>query len=256
MTAPAPLPDYSALYDPDTDVDRHYTRATGRRIRRWLRPQDRVLEFGCATGLMTALLAERSVSIDALERAEAYVARARARALPGTTVHHGAIFDWTPPGRFHHVVAANLINELPDPARFLAHCRDHLAPGGLLHLTANNPRSLHRLVAREMGLLEDVHAVSDRGERYQSAPLYDADELEALAAAAGLICVHREGVIVKPLTNAQLAELPDAVIDGLDALTRELPGHGALNYLIFVAEHEDARNARPGSRAPRPDVAP
>lgn len=230
------LRDYSAVYDPDTDVDRHYTRATGRRIRRWFRPGDRVLEFGCATGLMTARFAERDVTIHALERSEGYVERARSRALPRTTIHHGSIFAWTPPGRFEHIVAANLINELEQPAAFLAHCREHLAPGGLLHLTANNPRSLHRLVAREMGLLDDLHAVSGRGARFPSTPLFAAEEIEDMAREAGLICLHRDGIVVKPLTNGQLAELPDAVIDGLDALTRELPGHGALNAFIFADE--------------------
>ncbi|WP_354698447.1 Trans-aconitate 2-methyltransferase [Paraconexibacter sp. AEG42_29] len=231
--------DYAAIYDPDTDVDRHYTRATGRRIRRWFRPGDRVLEFGCATGLMTALFAERDVRIHALERSPEYVARAQARALPQTTVHEGSILEWTPPGRFEHVVATNIVGELDDPGAFLVHCREHLAPGGLLHLTANNPRSLHRLVAREMGLLDDLGAVSERGARYASSPLLSAEDIETLARAAGLICLHRSGVVVKPLTNGQLAELPDAVIDGLDALTRELPGHGALNLFIFAAE--DAR---------------
>ncbi len=230
------LVDYSERYDPDTDFDRHFTRATGRRIRRWFRPGDRVLEFGCATGLMTALLAQRDVRIDALERSAAYVERARARALSNVTVHHGSIFDWSPDGRYEQVVAANLLNELPDPGAFLAHCADHLAPGGLVHLSLNNPRSLHRLVARRMGLIQELSAVSDRGARFPSTPLLDIEDVEALAAPAGLRCVHREGVVVKPLTNAQLAGLPDEVVDGLDALARELPGHGALNYLILVAE--------------------
>jgi 2-polyprenyl-3-methyl-5-hydroxy-6-metoxy-1,4-benzoquinol methylase len=244
MTVPSPPADYSALYDPDTDVDRHYTRATGTRIRRWFRPGDAVLELGCATGAMTALLAAgHPVRIEAVERSAAYAERARARELPRTTIHHGDIPEATPAGRFEHIVATNLINELPDPGAFLAHCAERLAAGGLLHLTANNPRSLHRLVAREMGLLEDLHAVSDRGARYPSAPLFDAETIEALARAAGLHCVHREGIVVKPLTNAQLAELPDAVIDGLDALTRELPGHGALNCFIFVGQDADGAHA-------------
>lgn len=234
--APPELTDYSARYDPDTDVDRHYTRATGRRIARWLRPSDRVLELGCATGLMTALLAARGVRVDAVERSEAYVVRARARGLAGVTVHHGDVLTAAPAGRFEHVVATNLINELPDPGAFLEHCRAHLAPGGLLHLSANNPRSLHRLIAHRMGLLEDLHAVSARGARFPSVPLLDADGLQELGRAVGLTCVHREGVMVKPLTNAQLDALPEDVIDGLDALAQDLPGHGALNYLIFVAE--------------------
>lgn len=230
------LLDYSALYDPDTDFDRHYTVATGRRIRRWFRPGDRVLEFGCATGLMTSLFAQRPVTVDALERSPAYVARARARGLPAVTVHHGAILEWQPEGSYEQVVAANLLNELPDPPEFLAHCRRHLAPGGLLHVSVNNPRSLHRLLAREMGLIADLAQVSDRGARFPSTQLMDADDVEQLAAAAGLTCVHREGIVAKPLTNAQMAGLADDVIEGLDRLVRHLPGHGALNYLIFVAE--------------------
>lgn len=238
MTTSSPPADYSAHYDPDTDVDRHYTRATGRRIRRWVRPGDAVLELGCATGAMTALLAGRGVRIDAVERSERYVTAARARALPDTTVHHGDVVAATPARRYDHIVATNLLNELPDPGAFLAHCAAHLNEAGLLHVTANNPHSLHRLVAREMGLLEDLHAVSERGARYPSAPLFDAETIEALARAASLVCVHRSGIVVKPLTNAQLAGLPDAVVDGLDALTNALPGHGALNYLIFVTAEE------------------
>lgn len=230
--------DYSARYDPDTDFDRHYTHATGRRIRRWLRPGDRVLEFGCASGLMTSLLAERAVSIDALERSPEYVARARARDLPGVTVHEGLIFDWTPPGRFEHVVAAHIVNELPDPSAFLTHCREQLAPGGLVHVSLTNPRSLHRLVAQEMGLIDDLAQRSQRGRDLQTVAIFDEDELERLARGAGLVCVHREGVILKPLTNAQMAGLDDEVIAGLDAVARRVPGHAAINYLIFVDEDQ------------------
>ena len=49
--------DYSAIYDPDTDFDSRYTMATVRRIAERVAPGDRVLELGCATGLMTGHLA-------------------------------------------------------------------------------------------------------------------------------------------------------------------------------------------------------
>jgi peptidoglycan hydrolase-like protein with peptidoglycan-binding domain len=50
------------------------------------------------------------------------------------------------------------------------------------------------------------------------------------------IRIGSEGVIVKPLTNAQMAGLDDSVIEGFDRLARLLPQHGAINYLIFVDE--------------------
>ncbi|MGX5657269.1 class I SAM-dependent methyltransferase [Geodermatophilus nigrescens] len=228
--------DYSSRYDPDTDFDRHYTVATGTRIRRWFRPGDAVLELGCATGLMTSLFAERDVTVDAVERTPAYHAAAQARGLPGVTVHLTDMDDFASPRRYEHVVAAHVVNELPDPLGLLRRIREEfLAPGGLVHVSLTNPYSLHRLVAMEMGLLEAPEALSDRGRALATVEIFDGDRLEALAREAGLTCVHREPVLLKPLTNAQLAELPDAVIAGLDRVARRFPEHGALNYAIFVA---------------------
>ncbi|RBY79618.1 hypothetical protein DQ238_10545 [Geodermatophilus sp. TF02-6] len=229
--------DYSSRYDPDTDFDRHYTVATGTRIRRWFRPGDGVLELGCATGLMTSLFAERDVTVDAVERTPSYHRAAVARALPRATFHLTDIDDFPGTRRYEHVVAAHLLNELADPLRLLRRIHDDLlAPGGLVHVSLTNPYSLHRLIAVEMGILDGPAALSDRGRALATVEIFDADRLEALARQAGLVCVHREPVLLKPFTNAQLAELPDGVVAGLDRVARRFPEHGALNYAVFVAD--------------------
>ena len=121
--------DYSAIYDPDTDFDRHFTRLTAQRIRRWFRPGDRVLELGCATGLMTSFMAQADVTIDAVERVPAYLERARARELPNATFLDADVMEVDPPGPYNHVVAAHIVNELPDPVGFLRRFESFLAPG-------------------------------------------------------------------------------------------------------------------------------
>ncbi len=242
-----PAGDYTRRYDPDADFDRHITDATGRRIRRWLRPGDKVLELGCATGRMTRQLAMDRVHVVAVERAGHYVERARERALEGVTLHHGDIEDLRPEAAFRHVVATNLLQEVPDPEAFLRRCRDHLAPGGLLHLSVANPRSLHRLVAMELGWLDDLRATSDRGARLAARRMLDADELATLGGAAGLECVHREPVLLKPLTNAQLEGLPDHVVEGLDRVAHRFPHHGAMNYVVFEKERWAPRTQTAGS---------
>jgi trans-aconitate methyltransferase len=228
--------DYSAVYDPDADFDRHFTRLTAQRIRRWFRPGDRVLELGCATGLMTSLMAEADVTIDAVERVPAYLERARARGLANATFLDADVMTVQPPGPYHHVVAAHIVNELPDPVGFLRRFPELLAPGGLVHTTVTNPASVHRLVAMEMGLIERPDALSERGSALATKEIFDQEGFEALAARAGLLCIHREPVLLKPLTNAQLSELPDAVIDGLDRVAWRFPEHGGLNYSIFVVD--------------------
>ena len=237
------MPDYTATYDPEADFDRHVTRLVTRRIAHWLRPGDDVLELGAATGLMTSMLVEQGVEVTAVERSPRYLALARRRGLEQATFVEADVDDFEPGRRFNHVTATALLNELPDPVGFLRRSRGWLAPGGMVHVSLPNPRSIHRMVAREMGLIEDLHTLSDRGAWLATRQILDGEALTAVGREAGLALAHREPVLLKPLTNAQLAGLPDEVIDGLDGVARHFPEHGAVNYAVFVAadRSEDPR---------------
>jgi len=227
------MSDYSAIYDPDTDFDIHFTRATGERIALWLRPGDRVLELGCATGAMTAAFAGEGREIVAVDRAADYLATARDRGLEGVDWQQADFSDTLPATGVHdHVVLANVLHELDEPEALLAAVAErHLALGGVLHLSLQNPQSLHRLVALEMGLIDDLSAVAANGLKYATRRLYTASELTELAASAGLELIHREGVMLKPLPNAAMNELDPAVLAGFVAAARHLPDHAAMNLL-------------------------
>lgn len=239
MSSTPPLArDYSAIYDPDADFDGRYTRATVARILERVAPGQRALELGCATGLMTAALALAGARVSAIDRSQDYLDRARERVGEGVTLIRAGLEDpgWEElvgPG-FDHVLACNLIHEMDDPVALLARARDVLAEGGLVHLSLQNPASIHRLVALEMGLIEDLREISERGRRFDTLGLWSADELADLARDAGLGVVAREGVMLKPLPNAMMAELPPEVLDGFERAARHLPGHCAMTYLALV----------------------
>lgn len=226
--------DYTDTYDPDLDFDRHYTLATARRIAERVRRGQRILELGCATGLMSAQLATGDVELVGVDRSPGYLERARARALPGARFVEGDL-DALPPTdeRFDHVLATNVLHELADPRAFLRACRARLAPGGLVHVTLQNPRSIHRLVALELGMIDGLEEISDRGAQWGTRGLWSAEALAALAADAGLQVVAREGVMLKPLPNALMAELPDEVVEGFVRAARHLPDHCAMTYLVL-----------------------
>lgn len=239
MSTDAPVSGYSSAYDPDGDFDSRYTRATGARVAERVRAGERVLELGCATGLMSVPVAAAGGLVTGLDRSAAYLARARARRLPGARFLRAGLEDpgWEGvTGRgFAHVLACNLIHEMDDPVTLLARARAVLAPGGLVHLSLQNPLSIHRLVALEMGLIDRLTDVSERGLRYATRGVWTADELEDMAAAAGLAAVAREGVMLKPLPNAMMEALPGDVLDGFERAARHLPGHCAMTYLVLRA---------------------
>jgi SAM-dependent methyltransferase len=99
-----------------------------------LRPESRVLEIGCGTGLMTVPIAETSARILALELGAelAAVARGALSRFPAVEVIVADFDRWTPPpGPFDLVVIATAFHWL-DPATRVAKCTAALEPGGTL----------------------------------------------------------------------------------------------------------------------------
>lgn len=229
---------YASEYDPDTDVDRWFTDATGSAIANWIRPGDTLLELGCATGRMSAQFAAAGAAVVGVDREPSYLARAADRALDGATWIEGdladpTLFERAFDGLFDHVVVANVVHEVHDPVSLLNAASSQLQPWGLLHLSLQNPRSLHRLIGFATGSIDSVHEISDRGQQYETIGLYDDLELRALARRAGLVDIHHEGVMIKPTPNAALELEDDSTLEGFLAGGRFLPAHAAMNYLIF-----------------------
>jgi len=227
--------DYTATYDPDRDFDSVYTRATGRRIAKALRRHDRVLELGCATGLMTTFLAGDGREVVAVDRSAPYLDRLGERGLDGVTTVLADVDGFEPCGRFDHVVMTSLLHEVADPGALLTRARGWLRHCGRVHLTLQNPHSIHRLVAIEMGLLERPHETSERGQLYGTQRMLDADALVALGEQAGLRVCERGGVLLKPLPNSAMAELAPQVLEGFERVAHHFPEHCAMTYLMLEA---------------------
>ncbi len=228
------MSDYSTIYDPDLDFDSVYTRATAQRITRHVRTGDIVLEAGAATGLMTAALVEAGAQVLALDRSRDYLARLSERGLPGVrTLRCDLDHDALPDGPFDHVVATNLLHELADPGAFLARCAVVLAGDGLVHVSVPNPTSLHRLVALEMGLLDDLAELSDRAESFSTRRMLDRATLRGHAERAGLQVTSATGVVCKPFPNELMAQLPAEVLDGLDRVSHRVPDLCALTLVTL-----------------------
>ena len=232
------LPDYAAEYDPDTDFDRWYTTLAARRIRPWLGPGETILEIGSATCALTQALAGEGRRFTCIERAAPYVDRARARQLPGVHIECRPIETFAPTTRFDHVLAVNVLHELPTRDQVLRTLIPALRPGGTLHVTLPNPRSLHRLTALGRGLIDALTDISARGRRYDTVRLEEADAFAEAMAALGLRQIHREAILVKPLPNDAMDRLSPELIEAWDDLAHALPAHGAMT--LFTFRHADA----------------
>ena len=116
------------------------------RFESW-RGQSRLLEVGCAAGLLLKRARERGWQVTGVELSSAAVAHARALGLD---VKQGTLEDAAlPAGAFDVAYMGDVLEHVPDCRATLAEVARVLAPGG--HVVVRGPITTHSL-ARRLGL--------------------------------------------------------------------------------------------------------
>ena len=162
-----------------------------------VRPGDRVLEIGCGHGVAVTLICERLghggevLAIDRspkmIEMAErrnaAHVAAGRAR-FEAVSLREADLGD----ARFDKILAVHVpVFSRGDPARELATVREHLAPGGRLHLV-DQPLDA-----------EAVETVAERGSAVLAAHGFTVDPPRVEGLATGrIVCVAGVSAVPTP----------------------------------------------------------
>lgn len=232
--------DYAASYRADYGFEASMVGARQRLLReliRCTRPTV-VVEVGCGSDLLCEALVEdgRSVaqwviiepSSDFAERARtARFASGRLDVIEAFAEEAVDVSLATCVSTPDLVICSSLLHEVPDPLELLAAVRRMLGrERGIIHANVPNSRSLHRRLAKRMGLIESEAEPSERNRRLHQGRIYDLARLIALAERAELRVIASGGYFLKPFTHDQMASLPfmsAAMLDGLWDLGRELP---------------------------------
>ena len=127
----------------------------------------------------------------------------------------------------HLVLCLGVLQSVPDPRAWLELVRAAMPAGAGLLLTVANALSLHRRLARAMGLIADEHELSDRDRDGFHHEVLDRARLRSLVGEAGFSIEDEGGYFVKPFTHAQMETMRDVltpeVLDGLWQVGREMP---------------------------------
>ena len=135
--------------------------------------------------------------------------------LPRECRRAGAFLDdgW----RRHRPVLGGL-HEVDDEQALLDAIGRVLSSNGILHVNVPNATSLHRRLARAMGLIGDEHELTARNRALEQYRIYDRDSLVGLLSSSGFEIESTGGYFMKPFTHSQmetLGFLSEAMIEGL-----------------------------------------
>jgi hypothetical protein len=132
-----------------------------------------------------------------------------------------------------------MLNEVESPAEILAAARGLLGAAGTVHVNVPNAHSLHRRLARAMGIIQSEHQLTERNRQLAQYRVYDPRSLAEMVTGAGFRIVERGGYFLKPFTHAQMESLgpllSEQMLDGLWRLGRELPELASEIYVNLEA---------------------
>lgn len=214
-----------------------------------LRPRV-VLEAGCGIESLARRAAAAGLTVDQwliVEPGERFAAVAKQTAPAGLRLEviRGFLEDSIEAVRKRSlrppdlVICAGLLNEVEEPAAVLRAARELVAGDGVVHVSVPNALSLHRRLARAMGIITDERQLTERNRMLAQYRVFDFAALVHVSTEAGFRVIEQGGYFLKPFTHAQMQTigfLSEEILDGLWRLGRELP---ELASEIYV-------NLRPG----------
>lgn len=165
----------------------------------------RVLDVGCGGGLMSEALARDGAQVVGIDASAGNIGAARrhAQAEPALAARldyrHGEPHTALQPGeRFDLVLALEVVEHVADVPAFMAQVAAAVAPGSLLVASTIN-RTLRSAVLA-IGMAEYVLRLLPVGTHHWRQ-FVTPDELEAAAAAAGLVPLERLGMRYLPVLH-------------------------------------------------------
>jgi SAM-dependent methyltransferase len=188
----------------------------------------RVLEMGFGTGLTTRVLIESGVQVEIVEGSQVLTEVARARH-DGLVVHQAMFEEFEPSELYDAVLALHVLEHVDDPAAILAVIRGWLKPGGVLVCVVPNRESLHRRIAVEMGLHDELDHLSPSDVMVGHQRVYSMDLLRADVEAAGFDVEQELGFLLKTVPNSMMLAYPPAMVRALNTISPELPARMLAN---------------------------
>ena len=189
----------------------------------------KVLELGCGDGLVTKELVKNFCEIVAVDGSSARVDRATKRLESvkdnkGRITFHVSLFEnFKPKDSFDTIICAEILEHVGDPVQILVEAKSWLRKEGCIIVVVPNARSLHRRIGKIMGLISDVHELSGQDFAVGHKRYYEVDMLSEDIVKSGLEIESMGGILLKPLSNAQMEQLSVEITDAFYELGEELP---------------------------------
>lgn len=239
------IQDYEAKYLEDP-CERYQVRMRREKIIELMRScrHETILEIGCGMEPLFAYTRDYGRMV-IVEPGDAFIQNARKKAEEsGSRVVciqgfleekieqiQGACDD------YDFIILSSLLHEVEEPEKLLQAVSCVCSEKTTVHINVPNANSLHRLLAKEMGLIQDVHELSDRQKTLQHSNVFDLNSLCEIVGRCGFEVLQKGTYFPKLLSAGQMAKMLEQgivgedIFEGLNKMIKYVPDYGSEIYV-------------------------
>lgn len=174
----------------------------------------RGLELGSEIGYMSERIATLVDHLDIVDGSESFLNQVKQRGIPNASYFCSLFEQFQPEPVYDYVFASHILEHLVDVSVVLEMVRKALKPGGYLFITVPNARALSRQLARHMGLIDDLYALTPNDLRGGHRRVYDRVLLTREIEGSGFEIIAQGGLLFKPFADFQMDQLIDTGLLG------------------------------------------
>ena len=139
--------------------------------------------------------------------------------------------------KYDYIILSSLLHELENPEIILNCIRQLCYSNTIVHINVPNAKSIHRLLAEKMGLIQDIYQLSEQQKNMQRNKVYDLELLSSEVIKTGFQIVESGSYFIKFLSGKQMDALitsgiaQDTIYDGLYKLGDLFKDNGSEIYV-------------------------
>lgn len=182
-----------------------------------------ILDVGCADGIMARGLSPFVKHITAIDGSEKLIKKAKRLKIKNVDFIFTLYEEYKPKKKFDTIILSDILEHINEPVKLLENCKKWIKQNGVIIIISPNANSLHRRIGVLAGMLREVHELNPTDVRVGHRRVFDIKTLNRDVKKAGLKIIKSDGFFLKPLSDSQLENLSDEVINAFYLIGKELP---------------------------------
>ncbi len=225
---------YDSYYgDKATTEERFMTKATIELAKEIVKDKT-VLNLGLGNGLTSKVLESLAIRQIVVEGSKKII-DSFAFKSEKTSFIESYFENYSTDEKFDVVLANHVLEHVDDPIKLMkSKFHDWLNDDGIAFITVPNAKSIHRLIGKQMGMLESEYDLNNSDIKAGHQRVYDIDILKKHIEKADLEIIELGGYNIKMVSLAQMKDWSQGLLDAIFEVSKQMPPEICANTWVKV----------------------